>query len=365
MAVNIRAFEEGDIPACAALHQKAFSLVAEPGQDLSVSYASYFRHVFLNPPLRAEGIGAMVCEENGKIAGFLGVTPRPMRFRGRPILALLTSQFVVDPASRSLAGVRLMKTCLSGRQELTIADESNDISRLIWERLGGHSVPAHSLHWTAVLRPGRRMMEIVRPPRFVAAVSAPVAGLIDNVLARAPKSPIRRTLPPDLTAKPLEARDLLRFWHEYPASLIPDHDETTLRWMLGRLKQLEPLHGRLHAVTLWAKGQLAGAYAYHVSPDDVSHVVLFASQPAHEAQVLDHLLATAAAAGLSALTGRVPPRHIHAFSRASCLMSNRPKWTVVHSPVPEILYALQSGDDALAALDGEWFTHFNFRSPQG
>lgn len=366
MPIAVRRFEESDIPACADLHSKAFSLVAEPGGDLATSYANYFRNIFLHPPLKVEGVNALVCEDDGKIEGFLGVTPRPLRFRGRPILALLTSQFVVAPGSKSLAGIRLMKAILQGPQEFTIADESNDISRLIWERLGGRTVPAHSLHWTAVVRPGRRILEIARPPRALAAMGNPLAGLVDNALARAPKSPIRRTLPPDLTAKPLEIRDLMRFWHECSASLIPDHTEASLRWTFERLRQLETLHGPLYAVTLWAaNNQLAGTYAYHVSTDDISHVVLFTAQPAWETQVLDHMLATAAATGLSALTGRVPPRHIHAFSRASCLMSNRPKWTVCHSPSQEILYAIQAGDDALAPLDGEWFTHFNFRSPLG
>jgi hypothetical protein len=307
-----------------------------------------------------------VCEDEGKIEGFLGMTPRPLRFRGRPIMAILTSQFVVAPGSKSLAGIRLMKACLQGPQELTMADESNDISRLIWERLGGHTVPAHSIHWTAVVRPGLRMLEVARPPRILTAMAEPFAGLIDNALARTPRSPTRHPMPADLTAKPLEIRDLLRFWHECAASLIPDHNEASLRWTFDRLRQLESLHGPLHAVTLWAaKGQLAGTYAYHVSTNDVSHVVLFAAQPAWETQVLDHMLATAAASGLSALTGRVTPRHLHAFSRASCLLSNRPKWTVMHSSSPEILYAIQRGDDALAPIDGEWLTHFNFRSPLG
>ena len=366
MPAIVRSFVEADIAAAADLHRRAFSLQAEPSDALSTSYANYFRHVFLNPPLVVPGVGAMVCEEDGRLTGFLGVTPRPLRFRGRPILALLTSQFVVDPASRSLAGVRLMKACLQGPQELTIADESNDISRMILERLGGHTSPAHSLHFTAVMRPALRITEMARVPKWLSAVAAPVVGLVDRALASAPRSPIRHLLPAELKARPFENRDLLRFWHECSASLIPDHNEATLRWTFERLRQLESLHGPLHAVTLWtSKEQLAGAYAYHQSKDEVSHVVLFAAQPAFEAPVLDHLLATAAARGVSALTGRVPPRHIHAFSRANCLMSNRPKWTTIHSASPEILYAIQSGDDALAPLDGEWLTHFNFRSHQG
>ena len=366
MASGVRPFEEPDIPACAELHRKVFGITADPRVDLPAAYHHYFRSLFLDNPGRAAGVGPLVCEENGKIIGFLGAIPRPLRFRGRSVLALLTSQFVVDPASRSLAGVKLMKACLAGPQDLTFADESNDPSRGLWERLEGKTALVHSLHWLALTRPALRMLEMTHPPQLLAAAGAGVARLLDSAVGRIPRSPWRRALPSGLQARPLEPLDLLRFWHECQASVIPDHSEATLLWTLDRIRQLKNLHGELHAVTLWtADGRLAGAYAYHAHPGDVSQVVLFASQPALDSQVLDHLLASATEAGLSALTGRVPPRHVHAFSRASCLMSNRPKWTLVHSRDEAIVNAILSGDDALSAIDGEWFTHFNFRAPLG
>ena len=61
------------------------------------------------------------------------------------------------------------------------------------------------------------------------------------------------------------------------------------------------------------------------------------------------------------MSGRVPPRHIHAFSRAQCFLNRRPRWTLVHSRNQPLLQAIQRGDDALSPLDGEWFTHFNYR----
>jgi hypothetical protein len=366
MASGIRPFEEQDIPGCASLHQRTFRITAAPGVDLSAAYACYFRKVFLDNPDRVSGVHPLVCEENGAITGFLGATPRPMRFRGRPILAALTSQFIADPASRGLAGVRLLKTCLAGKQELTIADEANDVARRLWERLGGRTSFAHSVHWTAVLRPTQRLTEVINAPTVVNMIAVPMARLFDAGLARVPKSPWSWTAPATLAERPLEPRDMVGFWHDCNAALIPDHTEASLRRTLDRIGQLKDLHGEFKAVTLWAKdNELAGAYAYHAQPSGMSSVVLFAAQPAWEGPVLDHLLASAAAAGLSSLSGRVPPRHVHAFSRARCSLNGRPKWTLVHSPSEAILNAAMSGDDALSAIDGEWLTHFNFRHADG
>lgn len=366
MASGIRPFEEEDIPGCANLHQKVFRIEGRPGVNLPAAYDSYFRRVFLENPDRESGIRPLVCEENGAITGFLGATPRPLRFRGRPIVAVLTSQFIVDPASRSLAGVRLLKACLTGPQEFTFADESNDVSRNLWDRLGGRTAFAHSVHWTVLLRPTQRLAEVAAPATILGRIASPLTRALDAGLISLPKSPWRWTAPASLTERPLEPRDLMRFWHECQAALIPDHTEASLRWTLDRIRQLKELHGELKAVTLWAPDdKLAGAYAYHARPADMSSVVLFAAQPAWDGAVLDHLLANAAAAGLSSLSGRVPPRHIHTFSRARCLLNRRPKWTLVHSTVEPILNAALSGDDALSAIDGEWLTHFNFRSANG
>ena len=365
MASGVRPFEEQDIPGCADLHRRVFNLSAEPGVDLNAAYASYFRTVFLENPWRAEGIGSLVCEENGKVSGFLAALPRPLRFRGRSILAMLTSQFVVDPANKDLAGVRLIKAFFAGRQEFTFADESNDISRRLWEGVGGRTAFAHSVHWTALLRPSQRLVEVMRPPSLLAAAANPVARLLDAGLSRIPRSPLRRAPLAAIEARTLEPLDLMRFWQETHAALIPDHTEASLSWTLQRIRQLKDLHGELRATTLWAKNQLIGAYAYHARPGQTSPVVLFAAQPNWGGPVLEHLFSAAAAAGVSTLTGRVPPRDIHAFSRANCLLSNRPKWTLVHSPSEPILHAVLSGDDALSALDGEWITHFNFRNTKG
>jgi len=366
MRAQVRLFREADVPACAALHRQAFTLPAHSAHDLDAAYVSYFRQVFLENPQRIEGFGPLVCEEDGRVTGFLAAIPRPLRFKGRPFVALLTSQFVVDPKSKALPAVHLLKACLQGAQDFTFADESNDMSRSLWERVGGRTSLVHSLHFTALIRPARRILEVYRPGPVADSLYRPLVNMVDGVAARLPQSPVRLKKPDALEARPLEPRDLLRYWHECSASVIPDHTEASLRWLLDRVRSLSALHGELDAVSLWAKGgALAGVYAYHVNRRDASPLVLFAAQAAQENHVLEHLLWRAREAGVSSLAGRVPPRHIHAFSRAQCLMSKRPRWMLVHSREDALLNAVQAGDDALAPLDGEWFTHFNYLDPRG
>jgi hypothetical protein len=218
----------------------------------------------------------------------------------------------------------------------------------------------------APIRPARRLAEVFLSSRLVAAAAYPIASAVDLLAARVPQSPIPLRPPASVEARPLEPRDLLRFWHECQAAVIPDHTEASLSWVFKRVRGMRSLHGELDAVSLWSKdGSLAGVYAYHLTPGDVSPMVLFGSKPALENDVLWHLLWRAREAGASAIGGRVPPRHIHAFCRAQCLLSRRPRWMLVHSRDAALLNAVLAGDDALATVDCEWFTHFNYRDPCG
>src|SRR5262245_30731790 len=141
---RIRPFVRDDIPQVADLHRRVFGVGAKPYQQpisskLLQSYADYFEDIFFRNPWYDEALPSLVHEEpSGKITGFLGIMPRRMSFNRRQITLSLSSQFIVDPDSRSgLAGVQLLKTHLGGRSDFTLTDEANNISRKLWEGLGG------------------------------------------------------------------------------------------------------------------------------------------------------------------------------------------------------------------------------------
>ena len=141
----------------AELHRRVF--VSGPGSTGTPSYERYFRDVFLacNGP---SALTSLVYERKGDIRGFLGVTPRLMRFKGPPILAAVCSQFVVDPEERGLAGLQMLKTCFAGPQDLSIADEAGDNARKMWEWCGGSAVLPYSIHWVRPFQPAQAALAL-------------------------------------------------------------------------------------------------------------------------------------------------------------------------------------------------------------
>src|SRR5579863_5124859 len=192
---HVRPFVDEDISQVAGLHRRIFGISDKWSPEL---YQRYFHEVFLNNPWYDKSLCSLVYEEgDGKIGGFLGVMPRPMWMKGRMIQAAVSSQFIVEPRSRfKLAGVQLLRAFLSGPQDLSLADEANDSSRAIWERLGGSTALLYSIHWTCTLRPAQYFrLRFGRRKRLapLAFLSKPFCRAIDTVAARAPHNPFSRT----------------------------------------------------------------------------------------------------------------------------------------------------------------------------
>src|SRR2546429_848565 len=120
---RVRGLQEGDIPQVIALHRRVL-LPGAPATDGDV-YRAYFKEMFLDPPWVLDQPSLVYEDGNGAPVGFLGIMPRRMTVHGRPISAVITAHFIVEPAYRaSLAGIELIKTLLAGRQDLTVADEA-------------------------------------------------------------------------------------------------------------------------------------------------------------------------------------------------------------------------------------------------
>src|SRR5882672_3398839 len=234
-------------------------------------------------PWRDLQLPSWVAEENGRLAGFQAVVPRPMQFRGRPIRVAVSCQFVVDPGMRhSLTALQLAQKCISGPQDLTLADGANDVSRRLWLGLGGTAPRLYNLHWIRPLRPARyllsRLEERVAFLLPLTWAARPLGALADALAARLPPKRFLRQRA-ELTEEELDPATMLA---HLPAvmngsALQPTYDARSLAWLLEQAA-LKTRHGTLRArAARDGKLRLIGWYLYYVRPCGTAEVVQIAA----------------------------------------------------------------------------------------
>src|SRR5579871_2078688 len=185
---GVRAFREDDIPQVADLHRRVFDIADESSPELLDRYQRYFTDVFLENPWREDTGGSLVHQdETGKITGFLGTVSRRMSFKGDPIHARISSQFIVDRTCAGLPALKLLSTYLAGPQDLSIGDEANPASRGMWEAFGGGASLLYSMRWIYPLRPCEFARFVLTRkkviPRLVSRLAAPVTRMLDSIVA--------------------------------------------------------------------------------------------------------------------------------------------------------------------------------------
>ena len=361
---QVRPFVEEDIPQVAELHRRVFGTGDHLTDQMQRSYASYFREIFLNNPWYDEELSSLVYQDtDGAIVGFLGVMPRWMSFRGRPIQAAISSQFIVEPDRRfTLAAVQLMKAFLSGPQALSITDEANDVSRRLWDRAGGVTARLYSLYWTRLLRPSQFfLVRFVKHslPAPVVVAAQPVCRLLDGLAARMPGSPFRQT-PPEMSGEELDAQTLLAGMAEFSRdrSVKPEYDERSLKWLFEILAQ-KAEHGVFQKVAVRnAAGALLGWYLYYLKRGGIGEVLHLGAREHSITDVVDHLSYQAWRQGVVAVSGRLEPRFLQELCSSSCVYHHRGMWVLVHAHDPDLLQSIHSGDAVLTRLEGEWCMRF-------
>ncbi len=358
---RVRRFVEEDVPQVGDLHRRIFLPKGSP-PEIGAAYGRFFREVYLNNPWYDEALSPLVYEESGgKISGFLGVIPRPMRAGNRRIQAAVSSMFMVDPNHRfGLAAISLLKAHLAGPQDLSLSDEATTASRTLWERIGGSTSLIHSLYWTRALRPARFLnLRLSRHKRLrlTAVAAAPLCRLADAALARL--SPGRFPQPrARLRCQHLEVPALLEctraFWRH---GLRPEYDEYSLRWLLDLARHSGP-ENFLEKVGVWnTAGNLVGWYVYCLNRERVAEVLQIGSERNFGQAVLDHLLHRAWRQGAVAATGRLDPNFIWNLGAAYAV--NPRYWMLVHSRNRELLDTIARGESFLTRLDGEWCLQFH------
>ena len=347
----VRPFAEADIPSVAALHSRVFRpAMVDGGLE---AYRRYFSEVFLAGGRGEDGLPSLVCERDGRILGFLGVAARRMVFRGGPIVMAICSQFAVEPAARGQVGLRLLKECFAGPQDLTISDEAQENTRAIWEWCGGDTVLPESLRWMRPLRPAQCGLTFLRrraPLSFVARTLGPAARVADSALAAfgangfACRRPAGSRETVDAAAFAEVLRDLTAH-----CALRPEHGPRSAAWALSRAGGRG---GDSTARALLVRddgGEPIGLTVHCVNNDRIAEVLLVAARPHARGTVLDHLFDEAMRQGAVAAAGRLDRALMAAVASERMLM---------HSRNAQLRLAVHRGDVFLSRLEGEWCLRF-------
>jgi hypothetical protein len=353
---NIRPFCHDDIPQVVALTQKMFPKSnALPTEDLQANY----RDFFLREPWHNPAFPALVYEEGGRIIGFLGVTSRPVLLQGCAITMAVSQHLMVDLERRApLASLELLRAFLSGPQEISMADAANDISRKLWERLGGTTSTCHSIYWRRLLRPVRAVVEVAAT-RFpglkpITWVSWPGAAVADALAARIPHSPLRLRVP-NTAPEPLDAATLLRLIEacSRDKTIRPAYHLEDLSWLLHMLKRQTHL-GQLHtAVVKNAKGEECGWYVYYFKRRGTCEVIQLGAREDTVGDVCDQLFYAAWKEGATSISGRADVQSMRPLFARACLFIPGRMWTLMHAKHEEVLRILGGNDVFLSRLEGD------------
>jgi hypothetical protein len=364
LMTQVRPFTSSDIPPVADLFLKVFGKDAQYPLSRD-EVARSLADVFLDHPWRHEPLTSYVCETSrGTIAGFLGVTPRRMRFKGRSILVVVIAHHMVDPVERgSHLGLHLLRSLLAGPQDLTLTDGATDQGMKIWTRLGGMVAVLPSMTWLRPLRPAALAAAAVRSkyPMLAPCTAAarPCASVIDSVLVRRGPHRFRRPR----SASEAEASDL------DPAAILtgitelsednglrPDYDSRAIEWLVARAGGLVAPGALQKAVVRNGQGKMLGWYLYHLNPAGVSEVLQIVATRGAIGKVFNHLCYDAWTRGALGLGGRVDASLLETVGLNDCILACGNPWVVAHSRDTELLQNVCQGRAWFTRLDGEWCT---------
>jgi hypothetical protein len=352
----IRPFRREDIPAVVAMRQQAFRRSA---QRSTAELTAYMTRVFFDHPWQDLPLHSLVhLDAAGEVDGFVGLTPRRIRFRQRTLMMAVPSQLMVRPGSSPGAGVRLARSILDGPQDFTLSDAANDVARRIWARVGGRTSIIPSLFWTLPLRPAR-----VGLGRWGSSLPARAAAFVARpfIAARDRKPPEL----PGIQGAPVVTESLHPAWH-FPLigelltkwDLAPLYDLAGLTWLLADANsrtERGPLIGRF---VRDPKGAPIGWYFFHANRGGIGEVAQLGARPGELGRVLAPLVAEAHQLGVVALRGRLDAGIMDALAGTAVTFTRDGPWTLTHARDPELMAAITEGTGFLTRLDAEWSLNF-------
>jgi Acetyltransferase (GNAT) domain len=354
---EVKVFTEELADGVARLYLRAVrGQIRAPGEALP----KYFRDLHFSNPWTSTDMPTLVYLEKGEVVGTIGVVPRPMEFRGRPIILASMSIYMVHPEHRrGPAAIQLLGRMLKGPQDMSWTDGASGAVSVFWGALGGHTAPLYAFNWIRVLRPfGTARMGLERIGKVGRLLHAPsklLTGPSDFLLSklplpggalRAPSSPYH--------AKPVSAEELLKCiqaigWRE---PLKPSYSLPSFPWLMNHIAESDPANFRMLTVTDQA-GAECGWLIYQVNTGGASWVFQIGARKRTDfPNVLAALFKDAWEQGAVAVKGASIPQYLTELTEQKCIFRHPHNRVVFHAKDPGIVQAMRMGDAAITKLDG-------------
>jgi hypothetical protein len=350
---------ETDIPAVAALFQRAFRRTDKAASDALVEC---LHHLYVDHPLSHESLPCFVHESTIGISGFVGRHRLPMRLADREVNGALFSTIMADHrAGDPLIGPKLLKAALTGPQDFSFTETASDVSLAMGQRLGSSGLASYSLNWIRIIRPAQWLAD--RAARRYRAL-----GLLKG-LAGAGDDMLRRRIRPDrqrwlgyARKKAGKAATVQEIDHDaFAALFIELSDRFTLqpRWDAPQLSTLtmeailkQDFGPAFLASVSDHRGKPIGCFFYHLRQRSTARVLQLVAAPGGEGAVIDALIAHAADRGAAAVIGRTEPYLMEAMLGRRIGFTNTAS-SMINTRDGEIRAAVDTGAAMLNGLVGE------------
>lgn len=357
-ADHVRPLEPQDIPAVGRLFVKAFrkrSRTSEP----TLALLEHLKQVYFDNPWHDPAITSRVfVDGTGEIKGFIGVHVQPMHFEGRPLRVAFAGSLTVDePDRHPLAGARLIRSFLSGPQDISITETANTKALRMWQKLGIPLDTQYSLNWIRLLRPATATVSVLKHRRDAARFLFPPAHLADKAVARLMSDPFRPHLEPGPrrlmfldTDRSTFERAALELSHLYP--LRPDWDETSLAWFSSHGAVKRNFGEPCYRLATGRDGTPVAAYVYFRRADDFAWLLQSFVRPQQAGDLIDDMLMDAHRFGCSAVRGAAQPwLHGALICRRTLFLSRT--FYLVHAKDKTLMAPFRDGMALASGLAGE------------
>ena len=295
-------------------------------------------------------------DDDDAVIGFIGSQVRRMRFDGREIRGVCCTQLAVAPEHRGgPAGARLLRSLISGPQEITWSDGATDPVRRVWRALGGHLDYVRAADFFLLLRPARWLAGVGRTlvkREAVGREQIPVGGFPLAALGQ------RLTRRESVDNTGISGADAV------VAAIVGAQPEiwpklrVGVKWDEPQLKhvfsEVDRAVGPLVSRVVRRNGKPIAWYAYLQRPGGISKVLHFEAAERDAEHAFADLVDHAHSSGSVGLAGRAEP-HLEETLRHRLAILGLARQPILHAKDPELAAALATSSALLTRLAGEVF----------